>query len=123
MIAAAPLHFQTTRSFSLAAGPASRTFTMRERSGVILVNRITVPRGVRAYVVATIPKLAGAGVQSWPTPRDPTLACTHDRGRLACRQGEEWCPMPQATWHFRLVKLRGPAGTVRVDYRVAPPPP
>ncbi len=31
--------------------------------------------------------------------------------------------MPPATWHFRLVKLAGPAGPVRFDYVVAAPPP
>ena len=35
---------------------------------------------------------------------------------------EQWCPMPQATWHFRLVKLSGPAGPIRFDYVVAAPP-
>jgi hypothetical protein len=39
-----------------------------------------------------------------------------------CTQSEEWCPMPQAVWHFRLVKLSGPAGPVRFDYVVAAPP-
>lgn len=40
-----------------------------------------------------------------------------------CTQSEEWCPMPQAVWHFHLVKLSGPAGAVRFDYLVAVPPP
>jgi hypothetical protein len=31
--------------------------------------------------------------------------------------------MPQAIWHFHLVKLNGPAGPVRLDYVVAAPPP
>ncbi len=39
-----------------------------------------------------------------------------------CAEGVQWCPMPQATWHFRLVKLSGPAGPVRFDYVVAAPP-
>lgn len=30
--------------------------------------------------------------------------------------------MPQATWHFHLVKLSGPAGSIRFDYVVAAPP-
>lgn len=51
--------YATTRTFVLAAGPAERRFTMRERSGVILLSRLTVPAGVRAYVDATIPRLAG----------------------------------------------------------------
>lgn len=47
--------FQTTRTFELDAGHAVRTFRFRERSGVILVNRLTVPHGVRAFVDARIP--------------------------------------------------------------------
>jgi hypothetical protein len=31
--------------------------------------------------------------------------------------------MPQATWHFRLVELSGPAGPIRFHYVGAPPPP
>jgi hypothetical protein len=31
--------------------------------------------------------------------------------------------MPSATWHFRLVKLAGPAGLIRFAYVVAAPPP
>ena len=31
--------------------------------------------------------------------------------------------MPPATWHFRLVKLGGPAVLIRFDYIVAAPPP
>jgi hypothetical protein len=113
--------FQTERSFQLPGGRATRTFTLRERSGVILLNRLTVPHGVRVLVEARIPGLAGARVTSWPARNDPSLSC-HTRGSLdVCTQGEEWCPMPQAIWSFRLVKLAGPPGVVRFDYVVAPP--
>ena len=106
----------------MGAGRATRAFTFREREGVILVNRITVPHGVRAFVIAQIPGIAGARVRSWPNRNQPALSC-RKRGALdVCTQGEEWCPMPGATWHFRLVKLSGPAGPVRFDYVVAPPP-
>lgn len=116
--------FETTRSLHLPAGRASRTFTLRERSGVILVNRLTVRRGVRVTVYASIPHLAGAGVISWPDQRgrDATLTCRRKGPYETCNQAEEWCPMPRATWHVRLVKLAGPAGAVRFDYLVAPPP-
>ena len=114
--------FQTERLFQLPGGRATRTFTLRERSGVILLNRLTVPHGVRALVEAQIPGVAGARVTSWPARNDPSLSC-QPRGSLdVCTQGEEWCPMPQAIWSFRLVKLAGPAGPVRFDYVVAPPP-
>ena len=117
-----PGGFQTSRVFDLGAGPAARTFTLRERSGVILLNRITVPHGVRALVEATIPGLAGARVTSWLARNDPSLSCRLRGASEVCTQSEEWCPMPQATWHFRLVKLRGPAGPIRLDYVVATPP-
>ena len=114
--------FQTSRVFDLGAGQATRTFTLRERSGVILLNRITVPQGVRALVEATIPGLAGARVTSWLARNDPSLSCRLRGASEVCTQSEEWCPMPQATWHFRLVKLSGPAGPIRLDYVVAAPP-
>lgn len=117
--------FETTRTFQLPAGPASRTFTFHERSGVILVNRLTVRQGARVVVEARIPHLAGARVISWPDQRGrgASLSCRRKGAHEICTQGEEWCPMPEATWHFHLVKLVGPAGTVRFDYVVAPPPP
>jgi hypothetical protein len=115
--------FETTRTLQLPAGRASRTFTLRERSGVILVNRLTVRRGVRVTEYASIPRLAGAGVASWPDQRggDTSLTCRREGPSEVCNQAEEWCPMPEATWHVRLVKLSGPAGAVRFDYLVAPP--
>lgn len=114
--------FQTERSFQLPGGRVARTFTLRERSGVILLNRLTVPHGVRALVEAQIPGVAGARVTSWPARNNPSLSC-RPRGSLdVCTQGEEWCPMPQAIWSFRLIKLAGPAGLVRFDFVVAPPP-
>jgi hypothetical protein len=114
---------QTSREFQLGPGRAVRTFTFRERSGVMLLNRLTVRRGVRVVVDARIPHLAGARLVSWQVRNDPSLTCRSTGGFVACTQGEEWCPLPQATWHFRLVKLSGPAGRVRFDYLVDAPPP
>lgn len=114
--------FQTTRTFELGAGRATRTFTFRERSGVILVNRLTAPHGVRALVDARFPHLAGARVTSWPSRNDPSLSCRRHGLDDVCTQSEEWCPMPQAIWHFHLVKLTGPQGPIRFDYVVAAPP-
>jgi hypothetical protein len=114
--------FQTTRTFALGAGHATRTFTLSEPDGVILVNRLTVYHGVRAFVEARIPGLAGARVSSWTSRNDPSLVCRRSGAFDLCTQSEEWCPMPQAVWHFRLVKLSGPAGRVRFDYVVAAPP-
>ena len=114
--------FQTKRTFHLGAGRATRTFTFLERDGVILRNRLTVRRGVRVVVDARIPGTAEVKIWSWARRYDPSLSCRHHGAFDVCTQGEQWCPMPQATWHFRLVKLRGPAGPVRFDYVVAAPP-
>ena len=118
-----PAAFRTTRTFHLGAGRATRMFTFRERSGVILRNQLTVRHGVRAFVDARIPDVAGAKVWSWASRNDPSSSCWRDGAFDVCTQGEEWCPMPQATWHLHLVKLSGPAGPIRFDYVVAVPPP
>jgi hypothetical protein len=89
---------------------------------VILLNKLTVPYGVRALVDARTPHLAGARALSWPSKDDPSLSCRRHGAFEACTQSEEWCPMPQATWHFHLVKLSGPARAVRFDYVVAAAP-
>lgn len=76
---------------------------------------------MHAFVEARIPHLAGARVWSWPLRNDPALSCARKGAFDVCTQGEEWCPMPKATCHFRLVKLSGPAGPIRFDYVVGPP--
>lgn len=114
--------FQTNRTFRLGAGRVTRTFTFRERDGVILLNRLTVPHGVRVFVDASISTFAGLKVWSWESRNDPSLSCRRHGAFDVCTQQDEWCPMPQATWRFRLVKLSGPAGRIRFDYVVAPPP-
>ena len=114
--------FQTSRTFHLGAGHAVRTFTLAERDGVILLNRLTVRHGVRARVDARIPGVAGARVVSGGACDDPSLSCRRRGAYDLYTQGEEWCPMPAATWHVRLVKFSGPAGRIRFDYVVAPPP-
>lgn len=117
-----PAVFQATRTFWLGAGKATRTFTLSERSGVILRNQLTVRQGVRAYVEARIPGVTGVEVWSWASRNRPSASCRQDGAFEVCAQGEEWCPMPQATWHFRLVKVEGPAGPVRFDFLVDAPP-
>jgi hypothetical protein len=88
---------------------------------VVLRNRLTVRRGVRVVVDARIPGTAELKVWSWARRNTP-LSCRRHGAFDVCAEGVEWCPMPQATWHFRLVKLSGPAGPVRFDYAVAAPP-
>ena len=117
-----PATFQTKRTFRVGAGRATRTFTFRERGGVILRNQVTVRHGVRVLVDARSPDTAVLKTWSWARRNDPSLSCRRHGGFDTCTQGEQWCPMPQATWHFRLVKLSGPAGPVRFDYVIAAPP-
>jgi len=70
--------FQTMRTFQLGAGHATRTFTFREQSGVIVRNQLTVRHGVRVVVDARIPDVAGATVWSWAVRTDPSLSCRRD---------------------------------------------
>src|SRR5262249_14025887 len=72
--------FQTTQTFALDAGRATRTFTLHERGGVILVNRLTVSHGVRAFVEARIPGLAGARVLAGQAATTRRL-CADQAGR------------------------------------------
>jgi len=119
---AQPPSFQTTRMVELGPGRSSRAFTLRERAGVILLNRIDVVAGARVIVTARIPGVAGARVVSRPQEGDPSLSCARRERRMICVQGEEWCPMPAATWRVRLTKLSGPAGLARFDFVIAVPP-
>jgi hypothetical protein len=114
--------FQATRTFWLGAVRATRTFTLRERSGVSLRNLLTIRHGVRLYVDARIPDVADVEVWSWASRNRPSASCQRDGPFDVCTQGEEWCPMPQATWRFRLVKTGGPAGPSRFDPVVGAPP-
>src|SRR5581483_8672242 len=54
---AASAQVQTTHVAQLPAGRVVRAFTLRERSGVILLNRVTVRGGMRVVVHATIPRV------------------------------------------------------------------
>jgi hypothetical protein len=114
--------FSTTRTFKLPAGHATRTFTLQERSGVILLNRIPVRHGVRASVSADIPNVAGIRVHSWTNAVAPSANCVRRGAYDVCTQAGEWCPMPPATWHVRLVKFSGPAGQVHYELKIAAPP-
>lgn len=113
--------FQTMRTFWLGAGRASRLFTLREPGGVVLRNQLTTRQGVRAHVDAQIQGVADVQVSSWVSRSDPAASCRRDGAFDVCTQGEEWCPLPQATWHLRLVKTGGPAGPARVTFVIGTP--
>ena len=112
----------TTVVRHLTGGRGETTFSLREPAGVVLLARVSAPRGVRAFVNATIPGVAGVPMGTTPDGfgQNPTCAV---RGRLnVCTEAVEWCPMPQATWRFHVAKVAGPAGDVRVDFIVGPKP-
>jgi hypothetical protein len=103
---------------SFGAGAETRTFTLREPAGVILLYRLSVPAGAR--VAATV---------QWPHVTVPlriatgsTGACASVAGRTTCTVSEEWCPMNAATWRVRIAKQTGPPGEISLWFRVGEPP-
>lgn len=108
-------------TLSFERGRQAITFSMHEPTGVILLYRISAPRGADIRASA---KLPGVTVPLWiaTTRVGPSSSCT-DRGeRIICIVGMEWCPMPEGTWRFRVEKLGGPAGDVTLWFRVGSPP-
>ena len=100
------------------AGASVDRVVVSEPSGVIRLLRVIAPAGTRARVTGVIPGLAGVSV-SLPQARvDSAESCTRSGGAVACIQGEEACPMPAANWRFRVRKLAGPAGRIRIDFVV-----
>jgi DNA-binding beta-propeller fold protein YncE len=89
---------------------------------MIRLLRVTVPHGTRADLTGVIPHLAGVGI-STPRSTAPSETCGRRGAVDVCTQAEEACPMPAATWRFRLRKLAGPAGEVKLEFVVARPPP
>lgn len=107
-----------TRTLHIAAGATVKTFELSEPAGEIKLLRITVSRGVRVRITATIPKFAMVSISTPRPGNDPSESCTRQGGADVCTQAEEACPMPMARWHFRLDKLAGSAGDVRVQFAV-----
>jgi hypothetical protein len=86
---------------------------------VIRLLRVVVPHGTRARLTGVIPQLASVFITTPAHPRgDPSEACRRRGVVDVCTQGEEACPMPPATWHFRLHKFTRPAGEIRLEFRV-----
>jgi hypothetical protein len=88
-----------------------------EPAGVIRRLRITVPHGTRANLTGVIPGVAGVAIAT-PRTADASETCQRRGAFDVCTQAEEACPMPAATWHFRLRKFAGPAGEVRLEFVV-----
>jgi len=102
----------------VASGATVKRFDVSEPAGAIRLLRVTVPHGTRARITGTIPQVAGVSVSTPRQGNDPSETCQRRGGTDVCTQSEEACPMPPATWHFRLNKLAGPAGEVWLDFAV-----
>lgn len=102
------------------AGASVNRVVVSEPAGVIRLLGVIAPAGTRARVTGVISGLAGVSI-SLPRARvDNAESCTRHGSAVACIQGEEACPMPAANWHFRVRKLEGPAGRIRIDFVVGP---
>lgn len=102
------------------AGASLNRVVVSEPAGVIRLLRVVAPAGTSARVTGVI---SGFAVVSISLPRahgDNAESCTRRSGAVACVQSEEACPMPAATWHFRVRKFDGPTGRIRIDFAVGP---
>jgi hypothetical protein len=112
----------TGHLFEFGSGGARRVFTVRQPSGVVLLTRLTVTHGIRAWATATIPNVSGVRVSTIRERGDPLSPCRRRARFDVCTQSQEWCPMPAAVWRVLIVKVGGPAGLVRFDFVVGKPP-
>lgn len=102
------------------AGASADRVVVSRPAGVIRLLRVIAPAGTHVRVTGVISGLAGVSI-SLPQARDDNAeSCTRRGGVVACSQGEEACPMPAANWHFRVRKLEGPAGRIRIYFVVGP---
>ena len=106
-----------SRTIHVAPGATLKRFDVSEPAGAIRLLSVTVPYGTRARLTGTIPGVASIAV-STPRSTVPSETCQRRGTADVCTQAEEPCPMPAATWHFRLVKFAGPAGEVRIQFVV-----
>jgi hypothetical protein len=110
------LHTAAAKTLALEAGPRRIRFALRRPAGVVLLFRLTVPLGTRAYLTGRIGSVAGVMITT------DSSDCRPIGNALRCEQGVEWCPLPRGTWGFRLHKLAGPAGRATLEFRVGAPP-
>lgn len=101
----------------LAQGAERHRFTLKRPAGVVLLFRLTLPHGTRAYLTGRIGSVAGVGIST-----DHQRSCRTRGATVVCEQEVEWCPLPRGTWGFRLHKLSGPAGTARLEFVIGTPP-
>jgi hypothetical protein len=111
----------STATVRFGGGHELRALVLNEPAGVILLYRISAPRGTDVRASVQIPGVT-ARLQIATPPTALPRSCTSRRSRVTCTVGEEWCPMPEATWRVRLEKRAGPAGDVILTFRVGNPP-
>jgi hypothetical protein len=99
----------------LPRGAARRTIWVSRPAGAVETTEITVPRGTALGVMASIPGVAGVGVDTAPGPVD---TCRGAGATIVCSRSQEPCPMPGARWRLTFLKRSGPAGPVRLVFRV-----
>jgi hypothetical protein len=102
---------------SVRAGATVKQFKISERAGAIRLLRVTVPQRTRLNITGQIPHLAIVGI-STPQSTASAETCRQRDEDEICTQPMQQCPMPAATWHFRLQKLAGPSGDIRLEFTV-----
>jgi hypothetical protein len=112
---------ETSRTIAFGPGRAHRVLTMRQPRGVVLLTRLTTTYGIRASVAATIPGVGGVRAVNYGNLGSPS-PCRREGSLMVCTPSHEWCPMPKARWRVHVLKAGGPAGIVRFDFVVGPPP-
>jgi hypothetical protein len=85
---------------------------------VIRLLRVAVPAGAQVNVTGVIRGVAGVRISTPAARNDPAESCERRSAVVVCTQSEEACPMPAATWRFRLRKLAGRAGWIRLSFVV-----
>jgi hypothetical protein len=101
-------------------GRQAAAFTVRRGAGVILAYRLSAPAGAVVRASVRLPGITAA----LPLEMSGRAGahCTRAHGRRLCAIPMEACPMPAGRWRLRIVKRSGPAGAVRLTFRVARPP-
>jgi hypothetical protein len=112
----------SSRIVHLGPGQAQVRASLPEPDGVILLARVSAPRGIHVSVRLTDLNVASISFANTPSKRDPSLSCRAQGDTQVCTQAEEWCPMPAGNWRLRVTKPSGPGADVRVDFVVGPSP-
>jgi hypothetical protein len=107
----------------LRQGRADAEVSFRRGAGTIVRFRLTVPHGARVRAAGRL--VAGP---SWARGRRRAVAgatiatgsnCRASGAVDVCSQPMEACPLPSGVWRFRVRKLSGQAGAVRIELNIA----